>query len=205
MKEVAQLDQELTIEERNLLSVAYKNIIVSLLTLVVSRLSGSQGVVFVVLSLAYCASACKHTDALSVLCVCLYCAAPTSDAVDSHLRARTTAHALAKQSENISSSPADLASFILPGRTQSIMENRQLDREQRGGLSIILLDTRSLLTQLARAQTKGNSAALPHIKEYRTKIEQELQKICQDILDLLDQHLIKSAESGESRVFYHKM
>lgn len=29
MKEVAQLDQELTIEERNLLSVAYKNIIVS--------------------------------------------------------------------------------------------------------------------------------------------------------------------------------
>lgn len=28
MKEVAQLDQELTIEERNLLSVAYKNIIV---------------------------------------------------------------------------------------------------------------------------------------------------------------------------------
>lgn len=29
MKEVASLDQELTIEERNLLSVAYKNIIVS--------------------------------------------------------------------------------------------------------------------------------------------------------------------------------
>lgn len=29
MKEVAELDQELTIEERNLLSVAYKNIIVS--------------------------------------------------------------------------------------------------------------------------------------------------------------------------------
>ena len=31
MKEVAGLDQELTIEERNLLSVAYKNIIVSFL------------------------------------------------------------------------------------------------------------------------------------------------------------------------------
>lgn len=30
MKDVAELDQELTIEERNLLSVAYKNIIVSL-------------------------------------------------------------------------------------------------------------------------------------------------------------------------------
>lgn len=32
MKDVAQLDQELTIEERNLLSVAYKNIIVSLIS-----------------------------------------------------------------------------------------------------------------------------------------------------------------------------
>ena len=108
MKEVAQLDQELTIEERNLLSVAYKNIIVSVHILVVSRLSGLQGVILVVLSLAYCASACKHTDALIVLCVCLYCTAPTSDAVDCRHRARSDAHAVAKQSENIPSSSADL-------------------------------------------------------------------------------------------------
>lgn len=46
---------------------------------------------------------------------------------------------------------------------------------------------------------------MPAIKEYREKIEAELAKICQDILDVLDKHLIKSAESGESKVFYHKM
>merc|ERR1712070_1043886 len=42
-------------------------------------------------------------------------------------------------------------------------------------------------------------------KEYRQKIEAELAKICNDILQVLDDHLIKSAESGESKVFYHKM
>lgn len=57
----------------------------------------------------------------------------------------------------------------------------------------------------SKEESKGTSTSLPHIKEYRTKIEQELAKICKDILQVLDDHLIKSAESGESRVFYHKM
>ena len=43
------------------------------------------------------------------------------------------------------------------------------------------------------------------IKGYREKIESELAKICEDILDVLDKHLIPSAASGESKVFYHKM
>jgi hypothetical protein len=43
------------------------------------------------------------------------------------------------------------------------------------------------------------------IKGYREKIETELAKICEDILDVLDKHLIPSAASGESKVFYHKM
>lgn len=37
------------------------------------------------------------------------------------------------------------------------------------------------------------------------KIESELAKICDDILEVLDKHLIPSAKSGESKVFYYKM
>ncbi|KAH8927372.1 14-3-3 1 protein [Atractiella rhizophila] len=48
-------------------------------------------------------------------------------------------------------------------------------------------------------------ASVGAIKGYREKIEKELEGICEDILEVLDQHLIKSAESGESKVFYHKM
>merc|ERR1711933_76977 len=42
-------------------------------------------------------------------------------------------------------------------------------------------------------------------KEYCTKVEGELQKICDKILDLLDKNLIGKASTGESKVFYHKM
>ncbi|KAI9682185.1 MAG: 14-3-3 protein [Caeruleum heppii] len=56
-----------------------------------------------------------------------------------------------------------------------------------------------------KEESKGNESQVSLIKEYRQKIEAELAKICEDILDVLDKHLIPSAQSGESKVFYHKM
>ncbi|EEH36333.1 DNA damage checkpoint protein rad24 [Paracoccidioides lutzii Pb01] len=56
-----------------------------------------------------------------------------------------------------------------------------------------------------KEESKGNEAQVALIKEYRQNIETELAKICEDILDVLDKHLIASAETGESKVFYHKM
>jgi 14-3-3 protein epsilon len=56
-----------------------------------------------------------------------------------------------------------------------------------------------------KEESKGNEAQVSMIKGYREKIESELAKICEDILDVLDKHLIPSAASGESKVFYHKM
>ena len=45
---------------------------------------------------------------------------------------------------------------------------------------------------------------IAHFRSWE-KVEGELVKICEDILDVLDKHLIPSAASGESKVFYHKM
>lgn len=56
-----------------------------------------------------------------------------------------------------------------------------------------------------REENKGNTDHVERIREYRGKVEKELSEICQDILDVLDKHLIPSAEGGESKVFYHKM
>ena len=56
-----------------------------------------------------------------------------------------------------------------------------------------------------KEESKGNEQQVTLIKEYRQKIEAELGKICEDILEVLDKHLIPSAQSGESKVFYHKM
>ncbi|MCO5572854.1 hypothetical protein L7F22_026613 [Adiantum nelumboides] len=56
-----------------------------------------------------------------------------------------------------------------------------------------------------KEEGKGNEEHVSAVREYRAKIESELNKICQGILGLLDGHLIPSAGSGESKVFYLKM
>ncbi|GAB7345330.1 hypothetical protein MBLNU457_3683t1 [Dothideomycetes sp. NU457] len=56
-----------------------------------------------------------------------------------------------------------------------------------------------------KEEQKGTDKHVGIIREYRQKIELELEKVCQDVLDVLDESLIPKAESGESKVFYHKM
>ena len=50
------------------------------------------------------------------------------------------------------------------------------------------------------------------IEEYKQTVEKELKDICNDILSILDQYLIKGLDTGslnddekEALVFYHKM
>ena len=56
-----------------------------------------------------------------------------------------------------------------------------------------------------KEESKGTDKHVETIRNYRQKIETELEKVCQDVLDVLDESLIPKAESGESKVFYHKM
>jgi 14-3-3 protein epsilon len=56
-----------------------------------------------------------------------------------------------------------------------------------------------------KEKSKGNEDNAKNAKEYCGKVEGELDKICQTILKLLDEKLIKSAGGGESEVFYQKM
>merc|ERR1712187_784883 len=56
-----------------------------------------------------------------------------------------------------------------------------------------------------KEKTKGNEDQAKYAKEYCTKVEGELSKICETILKLLDENLIKKATTGESKVFYEKM
>jgi len=56
-----------------------------------------------------------------------------------------------------------------------------------------------------KEENKGNESHVTKIKEYRAKVEAELTNICNDIVSVLDQHLIPTANTGESKVFYNKM
>ncbi|RWS24118.1 14-3-3 protein epsilon-like protein [Leptotrombidium deliense] len=56
-----------------------------------------------------------------------------------------------------------------------------------------------------KEEVKGSESRISLIKTYRSQVENELKDICNDILDVLDKHLIPSATTGESKVFYYKM
>ncbi|KAK8921621.1 14-3-3 protein 6 [Platanthera zijinensis] len=56
-----------------------------------------------------------------------------------------------------------------------------------------------------KEESRGNEDHVVAIKEYRGKIESELNTICNGILKLLDSHLTPSASASDSKVFYLKM
>jgi 14-3-3 protein epsilon len=56
-----------------------------------------------------------------------------------------------------------------------------------------------------KEKTKGNNDNAAWAKEFCGKVESELHDICSKILKLLDDNLIPTATTGESKVFYQKM
>jgi len=56
-----------------------------------------------------------------------------------------------------------------------------------------------------KEKSKGNNENAKWAKEFCGKVEEELQKICDDILSLLGDTLITNAASEEGKVFYQKM
>ncbi|KAK7594982.1 hypothetical protein V3481_005978 [Fusarium oxysporum f. sp. vasinfectum] len=58
---------------------------------------------------------------------------------------------------------------------------------------------------IEKNEYKGSEKHLATIRGYRIKIENEIEEICRDVLDLLDQSLIPNASTGESMASYYKM
>jgi len=56
-----------------------------------------------------------------------------------------------------------------------------------------------------KEKSKDNENHVKIIRSYCSKIEKELSDICNDVLQVLNENLIKSSESNESKVFYNKM
>ncbi|KAL5578064.1 hypothetical protein UlMin_019763 [Ulmus minor] len=77
------------------------------------------------------------------------------------------------------------------------MDVEELTVEERNLISVAYKNQKE--------EDRGNKDHVSIIKEYRGKIEDELSKICDGILNLLESHLIPSASSAESKVFYLKM
>merc|ERR1719215_1830159 len=92
-------------------------------------------------------------------------------------------------------------------------EGSELSVEERNLLSVAYKNAvgsrraawRIISSVMMKETSKGNADNAAFAKEYCTKVESELQGICDTILNLLDGTLIPKASGGESKVFYQKM
>ena len=64
---------------------------------------------------------------------------------------------------------------------------------------------RTIMAYEMKEKKKENSTFLPYIQEYRRKIEYELTNMCTNVLNTIDNFLLKRADDDEARVFYWKM
>merc|ERR1711966_185924 len=89
----------------------------------------------------------------------------------------------------------------------------ELSMEERNLLSVAYKNAvgsrraawRIITSVKEKEKSKGNSQNEGFALEYSGVVEGELDKICNQILTLLDGNLISKATSGESKVFYQKM
>jgi 14-3-3 protein epsilon len=62
-----------------------------------------------------------------------------------------------------------------------------------------------IIGSIEMKETQKDGPNLANVKNYKSKVEEELNKICFDILELLDRSLIKPELAAEPKVFYQKM
>ncbi|KAJ2549914.1 hypothetical protein EV175_004260 [Coemansia sp. RSA 1933] len=92
-------------------------------------------------------------------------------------------------------------------------EDQELTVEERNLLSVAYKNVigarraswRIISSIEQKEKSKNNEHHVEIVAEQRAAVEKELLDICKDILDVLDNHLLKRATSGESKVFYLKM
>uniref|UniRef100_A0A8C5IHQ4 Stratifin n=1 Tax=Junco hyemalis TaxID=40217 RepID=A0A8C5IHQ4_JUNHY len=110
---------------------------------------------------------------------------------------------LAEQAERYE----DMADFM-----KAVVEHGdELSNEERNLLSVAYKNVvgcqRSawrVISSIEHKTEEGDDKAQV-VNEYREKVEQELNAVCNNVLGLLDKYLIKKDSDTESKVFYLKM
>jgi 14-3-3 protein epsilon len=101
---------------------------------------------------------------------------------------------------------------MLEAMNKVVAANADLSVEERNLLSVAYKNTIGsrrtawrALNSIEKKEEQKSSKNLPILKGYKAKIEGELDKYCQEILNLIDQQLLQKASNAEAQVFYHKM
>jgi len=86
---------------------------------------------------------------------------------------------------------------------------QELTVEERNLLSVayknVIGSRRASWRVVTSIEQKGDGDKMTIIRDYKSKIENELVDICNDILGIIDESLIPNSTSEEAKVFYYKM
>uniref|UniRef100_A0A7S0LSW2 14-3-3 domain-containing protein n=1 Tax=Coccolithus braarudii TaxID=221442 RepID=A0A7S0LSW2_9EUKA len=97
-----------------------------------------------------------------------------------------------------------VATNVPPSDDLSLEERNLLSVAYKNVVGARRASLRIITSILQREQQKG-STRLKDIDIYKNRVEEELKRICSDILTLLTQNLIKESLQAEPNVFYRKM
>jgi len=112
---------------------------------------------------------------------------------------------LAEQAERYDEMAEQMEKVGKAGEELSVEERNLLSVAYKNAVGSRRAAWRIITSVEQKEKTKGNEEQAKWAKEYCSKVEAELDKICNQILQLLDQNLISKASGGESKVFYQKM
>jgi len=112
---------------------------------------------------------------------------------------------LAEQAERYDEMAEHMKNVGNEGSALSVEERNLLSVAYKNAVGSRRAAWRIITSVQQKETSKGNTDNAGYAKEYCTKVETELQGICDTILKLLDEKLIPKAEGGESKVFYQKM
>jgi 14-3-3 protein epsilon len=112
---------------------------------------------------------------------------------------------LAEQAERYDEMADNMEAVGNAGGELSVEERNLLSVAYKNAVGSRRAAWRIITSVEQKEKSKGNDGNAAFAKEYCGKVEAELSKICDTILKLLDDKLIASASTGESKVFYQKM
>jgi 14-3-3 protein epsilon len=112
---------------------------------------------------------------------------------------------LAEQAERYDEMSEKMAEVSKMGEELAVEERNLLSVAYKNAVGSRRAAWRIISSVEQKEKSKGNEQNAGYATEYRAKVEAELDKICGEILEVLDKHLIPKASNGESKVFYQKM
>ena len=112
---------------------------------------------------------------------------------------------LAEQAERYDEMVVCMKSVASAGVELTVEERNLLSVAYKNVIGARRASWRIISSIEQKEESKGSNAKVEVIHQYKNTVEKELGDVCQDILDVLDKHLIPASVTGESKVFYYKM